>query len=92
MRIGKHYEIGMVGRDDWAAVAGWAHLDPDPTLARIETLADAVVPALVAAATDPAVTAAESKLPGRLVEEVEANVARCRSALAGRPPRSRPGT
>lgn len=29
-------------------------LDPDATLARIETLADAVVPGLVAAATDPA--------------------------------------
>jgi serine/threonine-protein kinase HipA len=91
MRIGEHYEIGMVRRDDWATVAVWANLDPASTLARIETLADAVVPALVATAADPAVNAAGSELPARLVEEVEANVARCRSALAGRPARSRPG-
>jgi serine/threonine-protein kinase HipA len=90
MRIGEHYEIGMVRRDDWAIVARWADLDPDATLAQIATLAEAVVPALAAAAIDPVVTAAGSKLPARLVNEVEANVARCRCALAGQPARSRP--
>ena len=88
MRIGEHYEIGMVRRDDWATVAGLAGLDRDATLARIKSLAEAVVPALVNAATDPAVTASGSDLPTRLVQEVEANVARCRSALVGRPARS----
>ena len=83
MRIGEHYEIGMVRRDDWTIVARWAELDPDATLARIGTLAEAVVPALAAAAIDTAVTAAASKLPARLVDEVEANVAHCRSALVG---------
>jgi serine/threonine-protein kinase HipA len=90
MRIGEHYEIGMVRRDDWVTVAGWAHLDPDSTLTTIETLADTVVPALVAAVADPAVAAADSQLPARLVAEVEANVARCRSALSGRRARARP--
>jgi serine/threonine-protein kinase HipA len=90
MRIGDHYEIGMVRRDDWIAVAGWAGLDSASVVARIETLADAVVPALEDAAADPAVASTGSALPARLVEEVKANVARCRSALSGRPARSRP--
>jgi serine/threonine-protein kinase HipA len=92
MRIGEYYEIAMVRRDDWVTVARWATLDPDAVLARVEKLADDVVPALLAAAAEPAVTAAGSKLPTRLVDEVGANVARCRSALSGRPARSRPRT
>lgn len=91
MRIGEHNEISMVRRDDWVTVAGWAGLDADAVLASVAALAEAVVPAVLEAKADPAITAAGSTLPDRLVREVEANVARCRSALTGRPARSRPG-
>jgi serine/threonine-protein kinase HipA len=89
MRIGEHYEIGMVRRDDWVTDARWANLDPATVLARVETLAEAVVPALKEAAAGPSVATTGSSLPERLLEGVEANVGRCRSALAGRAARSR---
>ena len=91
MKVGANREVSLVRREDWEAFAAEVGVSGDLVLGRVEALAERVPDAFAVAASTDSVTAAGSKLPERLVERVEANVSRCRSALAGRPARRHPG-
>jgi serine/threonine-protein kinase HipA len=91
MKVGANREISLVRREDWEAFAAEVGVSGELVLGRVEALAERVPGAFRTAASRDNVTATKSKLPGRLVERVEANVSRCKSALAGRPARRHPG-
>ena len=91
MNIGANRELGLVRKEDWEELAVDVGISRELVLAEVEKLAELVPAAFAAAASTDDVIAARSKLPQRLVERVEANVALCKNALAGRPGRRHPG-
>ncbi len=92
MNIGANRELGLVRKQDWEELAADVGVATGLVLAEVEKLTEVVPSAFAAAASTEDVIAARSKLPQRLVERVEANVALCKNALAGRPGRQHPGT
>src|ERR1019366_5991084 len=85
MRVGDNKELAVIRREDWSTLSTQSGLDPETVAARIDDLASRVPDAFAEAAAADDVVACHSPLPERLVTTVVENVARCRSALAGRP-------
>ena len=82
MRIGREYRLEAIGGRHWREFAANNAQDPDALIARIHDLAVELPASLSRAASDPAVRALATDLPGRLVERVTARARRCQTALA----------
>lgn len=82
MRIGGEYRIERISGRHWRKLAEMNRLDPEETVARIDSLAARAPECFRRAAENVAVQALGSDLPGRLAERVAAGADQCRKALA----------
>jgi serine/threonine-protein kinase HipA len=81
MRVGSEYRLNAISGRHWRDLAAGTALDPDTVIARIHRLASLLPACFEYAASDPAVRALASDLPGRLLERVTDRVRRCQAAL-----------
>lgn len=81
MRIGGEYRLTALSGRHWRGFATANWLDPDALIARVDDLARRAPAALATATAAAPVRALGSDLPHRLLDQVGAHAARCRSAL-----------
>jgi serine/threonine-protein kinase HipA len=89
MKVGRSAALNQIERRDWVDLAGDVGVDADEVLERTRRMIEKAPDAFAEAAADLEPPWAGRSLPRLLVDRVAAHAARCRDALAGRPPLNR---